>query len=263
MESSATGHSATGPTGGSSRVTYRPAIDVDGRKVVIFSTTDMEALTTPCGLDLIRKFARRRLPIEAIKKDLASKGFRGLIEVKAIDDRHVLIRPNDESDFLRLRSMDCWFVGRVSMVIFRSSVDFSPMREDPRVPIWIAFPGLPHCMFDTNAVLSIASGLGTLLYTDRATASFSRPGVARVLVEVDVSKPLQHEVFFQLSDGVRSQPVVYERTPLYCVACGLHGHVESDCGRPQGAKPAVDVEDRPPVSDDPSSGVTLEEVGPV
>ncbi|KAJ6820349.1 uncharacterized protein M6B38_397365 [Iris pallida] len=96
------GHSATGPAGGSSRVSYRPAVDVDGRKVVIFSMTDMEALTAPCGLDLIGKFARRRLPIEAIKKDFASRGFRGLIEVKAIDDRHVLIRPNDESDFLRL-----------------------------------------------------------------------------------------------------------------------------------------------------------------
>lgn len=49
---------------------------------------------------------------------------------------------------------------------------------------------------------------------------YEQPSYARVLVEVEASKPLEKEISFQLPGSeVVKQPVIYEMEPKACLKC--------------------------------------------
>ncbi|KAL0381456.1 UNVERIFIED_CONTAM: hypothetical protein Sangu_0209900 [Sesamum angustifolium] len=76
----------------------------------------------------------------------------------------------------------------------------------------------------------ISSRLGMPVAMDSLTMKIDRVSYARILVEVDASKPLVDPVDFILPNGVmRSQPVVYEFTPKICKKCNRFGHLEGSC----------------------------------
>ncbi|KAL0285518.1 UNVERIFIED_CONTAM: hypothetical protein Sangu_2774400 [Sesamum angustifolium] len=86
-------------------------------------------------------------------------------------------------------------------------------------------------------MLLVKSGskLGTPIAMDSHTLKMERVSYARILVEVDASKPLVDQVDFTLPNGVmRSQPVVYEFIPKFCTKCNRFGHLQASC---QGTQP--------------------------
>ncbi|VFQ66127.1 unnamed protein product [Cuscuta campestris] len=88
----------------------------------------------------------------------------------------------------------------------------------------ICVEGLPIHLFDSLALYSIANFIGKPLKTDAATASLSRPSVARICVEVDTSKELPHGVWIHLGQLIFHQPINYEDLPEYCPSCKSFGH---------------------------------------
>lgn len=75
----------------------------------------------------------------------------------------------------------------------------------------------------------IGSLLGVPLYADDCTTNQSRVPFARLLVEVDVTKPLVDKVWLEDGNGVEFQQVVkFEWKPPYCNKCHAVGH---DCGK--------------------------------
>lgn len=67
------------------------------------------------------------------------------------------------------------------------------------------------------ALRMIVSYVGEPIAMDQLTMEMSRPLYARVLVEVDVTKPLARMVSFQLPNGVvRNQPIFFEHKPQIC-----------------------------------------------
>ncbi|KAL0307694.1 UNVERIFIED_CONTAM: hypothetical protein Sangu_3015100 [Sesamum angustifolium] len=100
--------------------------------------------------------------------------------------------------------------------------------------------GLGHPPVAPSRVLApqhsckICSKLGTPIAMDSLTMKMERVSYARILVEVDVSKPLVDHVDLMLPNGVRrSQPVAYEFTPKFCTKCNWFGHLEGSCQRTQ------------------------------
>ena len=76
------------------------------------------------------------------------------------------------------------------MRIFKWTTDFQCSEELSIVSVWVSFPYLPiHCVQCKEALFSIALAVGKLLRIDQATASLTRPFVARILVEHDVTQP--------------------------------------------------------------------------
>ncbi|KAK4384443.1 hypothetical protein Sango_3060400 [Sesamum angolense] len=105
-------------------------------------------------------------------------------------------------------------------------------------PVWVTLPSLPLECWHANALGKIGSKLGTPIAMDSLTLKMERVSYARILVEVDASKPLADQVDFMLPNGVmRSQPVVYEFIPKFCTKCNLFGHLEASC---QGTQPSTD-----------------------
>ncbi|VFQ74277.1 unnamed protein product, partial [Cuscuta campestris] len=84
------------------------------------------------------------------------------------------------------------------MRVFRWSADFDPSVESPLVPVWVGLEGLPIHLFEKPTLFSIAKLFGSRLQTDAATVNLSRPNVARVCVEVNLSKELPKAIWIHL-----------------------------------------------------------------
>lgn len=64
---------------------------------------------------------------------------------------------------------------------------------------------------------------------DECTSRQLRVSFARLLIEIDVTKPLLHSVSIETPGGVMlEQKVVYEWTPPFCSKCNKVGH---DCSK--------------------------------
>ncbi|KAK4438303.1 hypothetical protein Salat_0164600 [Sesamum alatum] len=72
---------------------------------------------------------------------------------------------------------------------------------------------------------------------DALTRKMELVSYARILVEMDASKPLVDTVEFILPNGItRKQPVMYEFTPKFCSDCNRFGHLKDTC---QGTQPVT------------------------
>nr|XP_016491468.1 PREDICTED: uncharacterized protein LOC107811113 [Nicotiana tabacum] len=58
------------------------------------------------------------------------------------------------------------------------------------IPLWIHLPSLSAGYWTTDALSKVATAVGLPLYTDKFTADLNKISYARVLVKVDITKPL-------------------------------------------------------------------------
>ncbi|CAH9087677.1 unnamed protein product, partial [Cuscuta europaea] len=106
------------------------------------------------------------------------------------------------------------------------SEDFSfDDDEFLKVPIWVKFPNLHMKLWNEEVMSEVASMVGVPLSTDKVTQNRSNHHFARVLIEVDVSKPPRLSFPIRLpSRKVVNQMVVYETFPNFCFHCKMYGH---------------------------------------
>lgn len=90
--------------------------------------------------------------------------------------------------------------------------------ESPLVPIQIGFPNLPIFMFNKVSLFSLEQLIGTPLTLDKATAEFKRPSIAKVCVQVDITKSLPHRIWLECGEKMPGflQEVEYVRIPSFC-----------------------------------------------
>ncbi|PKU67532.1 hypothetical protein MA16_Dca022886 [Dendrobium catenatum] len=106
---------------------------------------------------------------------------------------------------------------------------FDIKEESPIVPIWISFPNLRLHFFNPKVLHALGTIFGRPLQTDQATASRTRHSVARVLVEVDISKKHPKEVWVGSKAYGYLQKAEFEKIPDFCTHCKIHGHANMDC----------------------------------
>ena len=108
---------------------------------------------------------------------------------------------------------------------------FTPSVESSCVPIWIELPRLRAHLQSLGALQSIAGMIGKFLCADSNVAQFTRPGITRVCVEVDLSKPIPNSVWINNGGEVFAQLVEIPKDsiPSFCKKCMSIGHVSSAC----------------------------------
>ncbi|KAJ6790505.1 Uncharacterized protein M6B38_248850 [Iris pallida] len=201
-----------------------------GEPAVTFTEEDERRLLRPLSLALIRKFSHKRPPVDVVRKAFSAFGFVCVVHIGFVDQKHISILPQKEEDFLRLRSRLTWFVANAPMRVFRWSVNFDPLEESSIASGWVSFPSLRYHLFDESALFLMAKSFGNPLKIDKASSEFSRPSVARVFVEVDLSRPLPARVRVNLP-GTRSywQDCEFEDFPKFCKLCRHLGHFDLAC----------------------------------
>ncbi|MBA0704233.1 hypothetical protein Golax_016503 [Gossypium laxum] len=106
------------------------------------------------------------------------------------------------------------------------TVDFDPLRPFPSVVMaWIHFLGLLGFLYKKYILKETRNLVGQVVKLDVKIDSESRGQFARMVVSVDLGKPLTSQV---LING-RVQQVEFEALPNVCFSCGKYGHPKSSC----------------------------------
>ncbi|XP_021835842.2 uncharacterized protein [Spinacia oleracea] len=93
------------------------------------------------------------------------------------------------------------------------------------IPLWIKFPNLPLNCWGEDSLSRLSSVVGVPLYADECTSQQLRISFARVLVEVDVTRPLPSSITVADPSGQEfEQAIEYEWKPEYCKKCCMVGH---------------------------------------
>ncbi|XP_021859177.2 uncharacterized protein [Spinacia oleracea] len=121
------------------------------------------------------------------------------------------------------------------------------------IPVLVRLPNLPLNYWGPDSLSRIGSLLGIPLFADECTSSQMRVSFPRLLVEIDVTKPLPKHVMLQdPSGGTFTQPVLYDWLPPYCGTCKVVGHI---CGEGMKQttrfKPVVPVKMKKDISNNP------------
>lgn len=95
------------------------------------------------------------------------------------------------------------------------------------IPLWVKFPRLPLGYWSANLLIKLASIVGKLIYTDKTTADIERIFFARVLVETDISHPLNDSIEINTPTKVFHQIIAYNWRPKYYTNCMRFGHAFS------------------------------------
>ncbi|MBA0787424.1 hypothetical protein Gotri_006751 [Gossypium trilobum] len=90
---------------------------------------------------------------------------------------------------------------------------------------WIRFPSLPGYLYNHKIITEIGEMVGKVAKLDMNTDSRTRGRFARLVVYVDLEKPLVSHI---LING-HKQNVEYESLSTICFHCGRYGHVENSC----------------------------------
>ncbi|XP_019227721.1 PREDICTED: uncharacterized protein LOC109209010 [Nicotiana attenuata] len=97
------------------------------------------------------------------------------------------------------------------------------------IPLWVRFPKLPMNCWSGNSLSRIASTIGIPMFADECTAKQTRISYARILIEVNVTKPLPTSIPVMNDEGVMfEQAVEYDWKPEFCEKCLKAGH---NCSR--------------------------------
>ncbi|XP_028550231.1 uncharacterized protein LOC114579536 [Dendrobium catenatum] len=121
-----------------------------------------------------------------------------------------------------------YFILNCQMRVLKFTPLFYVREESPIVPIWISFHNIILHFFNAKVLFALGSVFGRPLQTDHATASRTRPSVARILVEVDITKKHAKEIWIGSKAFGYHQKVEFEKVPDFCNHCKTHGYAAAE-----------------------------------
>ncbi|KAL0923150.1 hypothetical protein M5K25_007198 [Dendrobium thyrsiflorum] len=191
------------------------------------------ALAEPFKFSLVDFFPSKRPSLASIRKFFVNLKLNGDVSVTLLDQSHVLIKFDNDLDYSRVFCDRSYLVFNCFMRLMKWSPTEEIGAESPIVPIWISFPNLCHHFYSTRILHGLGLLFGRPLKVDNATAVGLRPSVARVLVEIDVTKKFVDKIWLGPEKLGYFQQVMLEDLPLYCAKCKRLGHSSDSC-RPMG-----------------------------
>ncbi|KAG9444338.1 hypothetical protein H6P81_015678 [Aristolochia fimbriata] len=169
-------------------------------------------------LSLVRKWVREKWAL------------KGKWSLTLLDSSRILVRLENDDDMLLIWTRRKWIVQGHLMKVFRWSSNFpSSKKETSLAAVWVSFPLLPLVFFEERLLHSVASLVGRVVAIDGQTRNLSRTDVARVWVEVDLSKELPNKLWIGIGNSGFWQAINYKRLPSYCANCCLQGHSTKRC----------------------------------
>ncbi|KAK4737473.1 hypothetical protein R3W88_001170 [Solanum pinnatisectum] len=85
------------------------------------------------------------------------------------------------------------------------------------IPLWVKLPNLPLNCWNVVVLSKIESSLGKPLYANECTSQMNRISFVRILVEVDITRPLPKVIKMHDPKGkVLEQQVWFEWKPIFC-----------------------------------------------
>ncbi|KAG5599229.1 hypothetical protein H5410_030599 [Solanum commersonii] len=206
-----------------------------GLPAIIYDMNDyMTKLAVDCKYTLIGKFSSTMPKMELIRKSfILQTQLTGGVNIAHYNARHVFIDLENELDYNTVWTQQRMTIEGKLMRIQTWTPTFTPEEETPIVPIWILLPGLPWHCFKKEFITPLLSPIGKVLYLDTASIRRTRASMAKVKVQVDLTKARPRHVWIGLDEEDltigRWQTIEYESIPPYCEYCKHQGHMVYEC----------------------------------
>ncbi|XP_043687593.1 uncharacterized protein LOC122638811 [Telopea speciosissima] len=203
-----------------------------GCPAMIFTQEVIDRSKIPFRHSLIAKCTYGRPSLFDVKAGFqASLHLAADVAISSLDQRHLLLRFVDRSDFVKVWLKEQLHIKGYLFRFFKWTRHFRPGNESPIVPVWISFPGMSVNLYQGNFLLSVAGAIGKPIKVDGATAGCSCTVAARVCVELDLQEHHPDRVWVGCGTEGFFQKVVYEHIPVYCSVCFKVGHYAASCRR--------------------------------
>lgn len=115
--------------------------------------------------------------------------------VGMLDGRHIMIKLSSEENYALFFSKKMFQIEGYNVKFLKWATDFDYRNEPPIALVWIKIPGLKLHLFNKQILYTIASFFGKPLKLDLPTFNLTRPPVARILVEMDITANHSNEVW--------------------------------------------------------------------
>ncbi|KAL0908199.1 hypothetical protein M5K25_022677 [Dendrobium thyrsiflorum] len=183
-----------------------------GIPALLISDAELNALAAPFEFALVGKFPNRRPSFEAIRKFFFQLKLDGEFSVTILNNKNIIVE-----------------FSLIDPILFNGLCILTLMWNLLSFRFEISFPNLRPHLFSTRILQGLGSIFGRPLKTDSATANGTRPSVARVLVELDVTKRYPDKVWLGSKTMGYVQFVEMEVFPSYYSHCKALGHLKAEC----------------------------------
>jgi len=143
-----------------------------------------------------------------------------------------------------------WAAGTINLKpgvlrLFEWSKDFNMhTHRNTHAQVWIRLLELPQKYSMEQTLREIASAMGTPLLIDNATSKRLFGHYARILVDMDFSRKLFHEIVVEREGYAFTVEVAYEWMPDFCSHCQNIGHDVTACRRLYPRKETIAPKDQ-------------------
>ncbi|MQL71178.1 hypothetical protein Taro_003496 [Colocasia esculenta] len=209
---------------------HPPATTDAGEHAVFFSYEEVKLSCKALDLAVIAKTPQGRPAFPDIRSHLQQHfKLQQDFLISALDGRHLIIRFKNEEDYYKVLLKDTILVHGRIFKFCKWTMDFSPTKDSPLVPVWLHLPSLPANFYCEPMIRSIAGTIGPVLQVDQNTSKMIRADAAVACVQLDVSKKLPDRVWVGVGAGGAWQPILYPAPPLFCATCSRLGHATNNC----------------------------------
>ncbi|CAI9100407.1 OLC1v1037404C1 [Oldenlandia corymbosa var. corymbosa] len=156
--------------------------------------------------------------------------------VDSIDGYHI-IRLTHKEDYYNALLNGPWTIVDHYITVLLYKLNFDTKAENiSTVAAWVRIPGLPVHYFHGALLRDIAKPLGSYLKADNNPLLAERGRYARIVVELDLTKPLVGKV----KVDHRIFTVEYEDLRRTFFKCGKYGHTIEECPEAPATPPEED-----------------------
>lgn len=166
---------------------------------------------------------------EVIRKEfLAQTELRGEVKMSHFNSKHVYIDLDNEFDHVTV----LYIQGQLMRIQLWTPI-FRPDQETPLVPVCVLLPELPWHCYCMEIIGPLLSPIGKALFLDLATYKKTRGSMAKVKIQLDLTKPRPSHVWLGFDEDENGagkwQQVEYEGVPFFCSYCKHQGHETLTC----------------------------------
>ena len=123
-----------------------------------------------------------------------------------------------------------WRIGKGSLVLGRWHSNFDPLRERiTKRHLWVLLPHLPFPLWNRQILEGIGDTIGRFISVEDDFHLIFDKRVAKILVELDISRGLPTEVEILCKDRLLIQKLDYLHVPFRCNSCRSVGHLRNTC----------------------------------
>lgn len=194
-----------------------------------------------CDRSLVGRFTRVRPSLQELSqwsKTYWVSKLRSIWMFRSLGEGFFKIEFFDEEDCHFVLENGPWFMGVAGLSLKRWTPQFDPQNPGPlKTPVRMTLPDLPPELWNDESLIKICSAVGRVLDIVHETTE-----IARVCVEVDLSKGLLPMLDLQCGETSLKQELDYEGIPFRCKVCRSAEHLEGACpkkstktGRKKGA----------------------------